>query len=142
MYMKQPEGFVQGSPQKVLKLSKSLYGLKQAARQWNKKLHAVLTQMGFVRLQSDCSIYLYSKGEVKIIVPIYIDDITFASKSRTAIDATVAEFQKHFKIRDLGDTTFLLDVQVIRDRLKHTIVLSQHQYVYSRHAGTLQYDQL
>jgi len=54
--------------------------------------------MGFIRLESDRSIYIYVKGDVKIIVLIYIDNITFASKSKSAIDATVAEFSKHFKI--------------------------------------------
>ena len=129
IYMKMPEGFDQGEPGQVLKLNKSLYGLKQSARQWNKKLHSVLTQMGFKRLESDRSIYIYVKGEVKILVPVYVDDITFASKSKKAIDDTVAEFAKHFKIRDLGDTKFLLGVEVIRDRENRTIALSQRQYI-------------
>ena len=68
--MRQPEGFAQGGPTKVLRLKNSLYGLKQSARQWNKKLHKVLMEMGFTRLESDRSIYIYVKGEVKIIVPI------------------------------------------------------------------------
>ena len=34
IYMKQPEGFHIGSPSKVCHLRKSLYGLKQSARQW------------------------------------------------------------------------------------------------------------
>src|ERR1700750_801309 len=100
---------------KVLKLKKSLYGLKQAARQWNKKLNVTLTSLGYKRLESDHSIYLYTKGEVKIIVPIYIDDITLASKSNAAIDKTVKELSRHFKLRDLGATKFLLGVEVIRD---------------------------
>ena len=37
IYMKQPEGFQIGGPNKVCRLRKSLYGLKQSARQWNKK---------------------------------------------------------------------------------------------------------
>jgi len=37
IYMKQPEGFQIGDPNKVCRLRKSLYGLKQSARQWNKK---------------------------------------------------------------------------------------------------------
>jgi len=129
IYMRQPEGFVQDGQNKVLRLKKSLYSLKQSARQWNKKLHKVLMDMGFTRLESDRSIYIYVKGDVKIIVPIYIDDITFASKSKSAIDETVAEFSKHFKIRDLGDTKFLLGVEVIRDHKNRTIALSQRQYI-------------
>jgi hypothetical protein len=47
IYMRQPEGFHEGGPNKVCRLRKLLYGLKQSARQWNIKLHTALTQMGF-----------------------------------------------------------------------------------------------
>jgi hypothetical protein len=40
IYMKQPEGFHIGSPHQVCRFRKSLYGLKQSACQWNKKLHS------------------------------------------------------------------------------------------------------
>src|SRR6266540_6655845 len=86
IYMKQPEGFHIGAPNQVCRLRKSLYGLKQSAQQWNKKLHSALTEMGFSQIESDHSVYIYSNGEVWIIVPIYIDDITLASKSSTVID--------------------------------------------------------
>ena len=89
IYMKQPEGFHVGSPKQVCRLRKSLYGLKQSARQWNKKLHSVLTELGLKCIESDRSVYIYSNGEVRIIVPIYIDDITLASKSPSAIDKYV-----------------------------------------------------
>jgi hypothetical protein len=69
IYMRQPEGFHVGSPNQVCRLRKSLYGLKQSARQWNKKLHSVLTELGFKRIESDRSVYIYSNGEVRIIVP-------------------------------------------------------------------------
>ena len=106
--MKQPEGYHQGSPNVVCKLHKSLYGLKQSARQWNKKLHSVLDSMGFKRVLSDNSIYIYSRNQVKLIVPIFIDDITLVSKDDAAMDSTVQELSKYFKLCDLGATTFLL----------------------------------
>lgn len=40
IYMEQPEGFEEGN--KVCMLKKGLYGLKQAARQWNKEVQKVL----------------------------------------------------------------------------------------------------
>ena len=75
----------------VCRLKKSLYGLKQSACQWNIKLHAALTEMGFKKIESDTSVYIYTNEEVKMFVPIYIDDITIASKSTTAIDKTVEQ---------------------------------------------------
>ncbi|CAA7268122.1 unnamed protein product [Cyclocybe aegerita] len=113
---------------KVLHLRKSLYGLKQAAHQWNKKLHAALVEMGFKRIEADCSVYIYSNGVVKIIVPIYVDDITFASKSNVAIDKAVKDLCTHFKCCDLGSTKFLLGVGIGQDKDKKLITLHQHSY--------------
>lgn len=50
IYMHQPEGYHLGGSNLVCRLQKSLYGLKQAARQWNKKLHSVMTSLGYSRL--------------------------------------------------------------------------------------------
>ena len=48
IYMDQPEGFVvKGKKFKVCRLWKAIYGLKQAALQWNKQLHKSLLKMGF-----------------------------------------------------------------------------------------------
>lgn len=129
IYMQQPEGFAQGPPGTVLRLGRPIYGLKQAGRMWNRKLHKVLTSMGFRRLDSDRSVYIYSKDEIRIIIPVHVDDLTLASKSQAAIDQTVADLSKHFKLRNLGPTRFLLGIEITRNRPERTIHLSQHQYI-------------
>jgi hypothetical protein len=108
IYMCQPEGYHQGGPNIVCKLNKSLYGLKQSVHQWYKKLHDILEALGFTCLQADSSIYIYTKGDIKIIVPVFIDDITFVSKNDTAVDATIQELKTHFKLRDFGSMSLLL----------------------------------
>ena len=127
--MLQPKGFHQGGPNVVCRLHKSLYGLKQSARQWNKKLHAAFTEMGFNRIESDRSVYIYTNKEVKIIVPVYIDDITFASKSIPAIEKAMDQLAQHFKCRVLGPTEYLLGVGITRDRKSHSIRLHQRQFI-------------
>jgi hypothetical protein len=129
IYMTQPEGFQEYGPEYVLRLLRSLYGLKQASRVWNKKLHAALVSMGFKRLDSDRSIYIYARGPVRIIMPIFVDDITLASKSKSAIDSTVKELAQHFELRDLGDTRYLLGIEIIRDRPNRSLSLCQRQYI-------------
>ena len=48
IYMVQPENFVSRySNNVVCKLKKSIYGLKQASRQWYHKFHQVITSFGF-----------------------------------------------------------------------------------------------
>jgi len=59
IYMQQPEGFHEGGSNKVFKLRTSLYGLKQSARQWNIKLHGVLSGMGYKQIEADRSVYIH-----------------------------------------------------------------------------------
>lgn len=127
--MKQPEGFHEFGPEYVCRLHKLIYGLKQAARQWNKKLHSTLLSIGFKRLESDRSVYIYKKNGVHIIMPVFVDDITLAAKSRRDLDEAVEELSKHFPLRDLGPTSFLLGIHITRDFEKRTIALSQRQYI-------------
>ena len=85
--------------------------------------------MGFKRLESDRSIYIFLRGEVRIIIPVFINDITFASSDSAQIDSAVNELSSYFKLRDLGPTSFLLGIEIIRNCEKREISLSQCQYV-------------
>ncbi|KAJ2923688.1 hypothetical protein H1R20_g13408, partial [Candolleomyces eurysporus] len=102
IYMRQPEGFHGGGPNIVCRLKKLLFGLKQAARQWNKKLHSVLLELGFMRLRSDRSVYIDAKGEVRFIMPVYIDNITLASKDTGLLNQTVLDLSKTLQTTRLG----------------------------------------
>ena len=62
IYMEQPEGWeVPGKEDWVCLLKKAIYGLKQASRQWNAKIHKSLLDQGFTRTYSDASVYIYSR---------------------------------------------------------------------------------
>ena len=88
-----------------------------------------MDSMGYSKLRSDSSLYIYSKAGVKVIVPVFIDDITLVSKDDAAMDSAVKELSKHFKLRDLGATNWLLAVQVNQDPSRRSISLSQSQYI-------------
>lgn len=66
---------------------------------------------------------------MRIIIPIYVHDITLVSKHTTDLDAAVEELKMHFKLQDLGPTAFLLGILVERDWANHSISLSQRQYI-------------
>ena len=127
--MEQPEGYHFGEPDDVLRLVKSLYGLRQAGNCWLKRLEKELKDMGFVRIKSDPSLYVFRRGNVRIIIPVYIDDMTLASTSKKESDDVVQELATHFELHDLGETSYLLGIEITRDRPNRTISLSQRQYI-------------
>ncbi|PKI69118.1 hypothetical protein CRG98_010473 [Punica granatum] len=72
VYMKQPEGFNDDS-HKVCRLKKSIYGLKQASRQWYLKFHKVITSFGLFENLVDQCIYLKVNGsEASYVIGIEI----------------------------------------------------------------------
>jgi len=129
VYMRQPEGFVEKGRDWYWRLLKSLYGLKQAGRCWHKKLNEVLVQLGFKRTICEHSIWVFQRGEERVIVPVFIDDMTIAARTKKAIQEVKDDLRKHFKLRDLGPTSFLLGVEVKRDRSTRTLTLNQRQYI-------------
>ena len=129
IYMIQPEGFGVGGPDHVCKLVKSLYGLKQAGRVWNKTLHSALSSMGFNRVQSDHGLYIYLRDDVRLLMQVFVDDITLACKDGAKIDSGIQELSQHFKLRDLGPTTQLLGIEIHRDRPNCQLSISQSQFI-------------
>jgi hypothetical protein len=132
VYMAQPYGFVQHGAEYVCKLYKSIYGLKQSPRLWSEKLESAMIALGFKKTYSDSSLYIYDRDNLRVIVPVFVDDITAASKSNKALDDFVVELGTHFKLRDLGSTSLLLGVEVMRNRADRIIHLSQKQYILNK----------
>lgn len=127
VYLDPAEEFPE-APGKVWKLLKPLYGLKQSSRQWHKKLDAALSLIGFTQVQCNHSIWVWHKDEQHIIVPVFVDDMTIVANSPAAIQQVISDLRTHFKLRDLGPTTFLLGVQIDRNCSTRSISISQHQY--------------
>jgi len=131
VYMRQPEGFVEKDKTWVWRLIKSIYGLKQAGRCWHKKLNEELESMGFKRVICSHSIWIFKRGNSRIIIPVFIDDITIAAKSASDVQSVKDDLKKRFKLRDLGPTSWLLGVEITRNRADHSLSLSQRQYIIS-----------
>jgi len=80
VYMVQPEGFMEGDLKaKVCLLQKAIYGSKQGGNCWNKTMCSVLESLDFSQTYSNASIYIYSKDNVTIILPVFVLNMMLAS---------------------------------------------------------------
>ena len=104
VYMAQPEGFVvEGKEHMGCRLKKSIYGLKQASRQWYLKFDGIIRNFGFKENEVDNCIYIKVKGGKFIILILYVDDILLASSDKNMLHETKDFLSSHFDMKDLGD---------------------------------------
>lgn len=76
IYMEQPERFViQGQENKVCKLVRSLYGLKQVPKQWHEKFDNSMLSHGFKINECDKCIYIKFFNNSCVIVCLYPDNM-------------------------------------------------------------------
>ena len=132
VYMRQLEGFQRHGPngeQWVCRLIKGLYGLKQSGRLWYHKLAETLEAMGFTQIRSDPSIYVWITDGIRVILPVFVDDITLVSKDAGEISKVKNALRKTFKIKDLGPSSYLLGIKIDYDRENRIMKLSQRQYI-------------
>ena len=100
IYMMQPEGFVaKGQQQKVSKLLRSIYGLKQASRSWNLRFDETIKTYGFEQNVDEPCVYKYIKEKKVVFLILYVDDI------------------------------LLIGIQIIRDSKNKLLALSQESYI-------------
>ncbi|XP_072087642.1 uncharacterized protein [Arachis hypogaea] len=127
VYMRPPPGLPISSPDLVCKLDKSLYGLKQASRQWNLKLCSVLLTHGYKQSKTDYSLFtkLTANSSFTVILA-YVDDLVLAGNDLTEIQSIKTIFDVQFKIKDLGNLKYFLGFEVART--KAGISLYQRKY--------------
>jgi hypothetical protein len=128
IYMKPPPAFDECSAS-VFKLHKSLYGLKQASRVSNQTISSFLQDLGCVVSKSDGALFLLPSAEQgKLLSLLYVDDIQIAAK-----DVSQLTFFKHaiqtFAGRDLGETTYFLQMEIVRDRERRIIKMRQQRHI-------------
>ncbi|GKB90805.1 ribonuclease H-like domain-containing protein [Tanacetum coccineum] len=115
VYITLPLGFGSNNGNQVCKLNKSLYGLKQASRQWNAKLTTALVEYGFKQSKFDYSSYIKQTDKVFIVLLVYVDDIVITGNNQVEIDAFKIFLSSKYKIKDLGLLKYFLGIEVLKN---------------------------
>ena len=117
IYMEQPEGFAKkGKKHLACKLKKSIYGLKQASKQWYLRFNDTIISFGLKENAVDQCIYLKVSGSKFIILVLYVDDILLASNDLGLLHETKEYLPKNFKMVDMGEGNYVFGIEIFRDR--------------------------
>ncbi|GJV50511.1 zinc finger, CCHC-type containing protein [Tanacetum coccineum] len=130
IYMVQPEGFVDPNyPRKVCKLQRSIYGLKQASRSWNKRFDEEIKKFGFTQNHDEPCVYKKASGSNVTFLILYVDDIIIMGNHIPSLQSVKDYLGKCFAMKDLGEAAFILGIKIYRDRSKRLIGLGQNAYM-------------
>ncbi|CAH2096121.1 unnamed protein product [Euphydryas editha] len=101
VYLKLPKGIEVADKNKVLKLQKSLYGLKKSPKNWNDRFNNFMIKQGFERSKADYC--LYYKKNLKFYLLLYVDDLIILCEKKEDIERLKFLLQKEFDMTNLGN---------------------------------------
>ena len=130
VFMAQPKGFVvSGKEHMGCHLRRSIYGLKQASRQWYIKFDQTIRKFGFEENKEDNCIYAKFRKGKYIFLVLYVDDILLASSDKDLLAETKGFLSSNFDMKDMGEASYVLGIEIHRDRQKGVLGLSQKSYI-------------
>ncbi|XP_021624636.2 uncharacterized mitochondrial protein AtMg00810-like [Manihot esculenta] len=125
--MTPPQGYHKAQPGDFCLLKKSLYGLKQASRQWNIEFTSFLKNLGFVQSPHDHCLFTQHTGTLTVILLVYIDDIILTGNSIDAITKCKLALHSKFTVKDLGPMKYFLGLEIARSN--QATFISQTKYI-------------
>jgi hypothetical protein len=109
VYMTQSKSFViEGKENLGCHITKSIYRLKHASRQWYLKFDETIRKFGFKENEEDNCIYANFKNEKFIFLVLYVDCILLASSDVHLLLEIKIFLSSHFDMKDLGETSYVL----------------------------------
>jgi hypothetical protein len=127
VYVSQPPSFENPRyPDRVYKLSKALYRLKQTSRAWYARLKTFLLEHGYVMGSVDKTLFTLKHDTDFLFVQIYVDDIISGDSSHTLMSRFQEMMENEFQMSMIGELTFFLGIQV--KQTKEVIFIHQAKY--------------
>ena len=131
VYVKTAPGYEESSNDgvpMVMRLLKSLYGLRQSPRCWYGTVDEHVVEIGFKRLMSDPCVCIYSEGGAIYVLTLYVDDVVLLGKDRKVLERIKRKLMGRFSMTDMGDVSLVFGMEVTRDRTKGTVTITQENY--------------
>jgi len=126
VYMRQPEGYEDGTD-RVCLLIKTLYGLKQAGREWNIEFDDKMKKHGFVQLLSDPCVYIRRDHRGIAIITVWVDDLLLFASSIEAMEAMSDDLKSEWQMTELGEPSKIVGIEIVIG--ERSITISQKKYI-------------
>ena len=137
LYVQKPEGYSENvfkndeneniENNKVWRLKKSLYGLKQSGRNWNSVLSDFLIKCNFTQSLSDNCLYRKTESNFCVIIIVFVDDLIIVSNSSRLMNEVKDTLHDSFNMRDLGQLSWFLGIEF--KFINGSVRMCQSQYV-------------
>jgi hypothetical protein len=127
VYIRPPKGLrhLPMYKNKVLKLLKSLYGLREACRAWFDLATSRLRDLQWIQAKSDPCLFTRSISGFTCYLILYVDDISIFAPFQETIDKILTELSNSFPLKKLGSLEYILGIRIVRDIDKKTVTLDQ-----------------
>ena len=90
------------------------------------KFSSTLIQHGFIQSKADYSLFTRKHGDIFVVLLVYVDDVLIACNDKAEVDIFKDMLGDKFKLKDLGDLTYFLCLEVARS--DKGIALCQRKY--------------
>jgi len=130
IYMDQHIDFVSKFQEdKVCRLKRSIYGLKQSSRAWHFRFHEAIVSFSLNMISEDHCVYVKKTAKGIMFLTLYVDDILLARNNMEMIQTTKQWLSSIFKMKDMCEARYVLGIKITQNRSKKLLGLSQEAYI-------------
>ena len=114
----------------VCRLTKSLYGLKEAPRQWYKKFDDFIQSISFSKRDEHHYLFMKTTQDVSpIFLIIYMDDMLLSDRHAGELTELFLQLWLKFAMKDLDPARHILGMKISQNRDRRQLFLSQTNYI-------------
>jgi hypothetical protein len=110
---------------KVCKLQRSIFGLKQASQSWNLCFDEVIKGLGFVQYTEESCIYKKMSGCSVAFLVLYVDDILLIGNDVQMLNSVKEYLSSKFSMKGMSEAAYVLGIKIYRDISRRLLELSR-----------------
>ena len=115
----------------VMRLMKSLYGLRRSPGNWFNTIGDSLKDIGFTATASDLFLYIFGSDNNLRVLAMYVIDLLLLGGDTTLLKDKKIQLMDRLAMTDMGDVSMVLGMKITRERGTKPLTISQGHYAKS-----------